>query len=324
MSCEYDWLYSFIHNKIENKNRQTDLKMGIKYLNKYLTEKCKSIRKLHLKCFEGRTIVIDTSIFMYKFLSENALIENMQKMIKIFQDYNINPVFIFDGKPPPEKRDLLAQRQLLKWKAEEKYKELSKCESPNEKELHLLKNQFLKISEDDIRVVKELFTLMGVRFYDSTIEADPVCVYFVNSKNAFACLTEDMDMFVYGCHRILRNIDLDKHEIQYYNIKLILKDLNISYHHFKQILVLSGTDYNISSSVNLFTTFSLFEKFKTTTKNINKKCFYEWLNEYQRNYIKDRDKLKHCFEMFNLEYYINDLESFTKITSIACMNTVKV
>jgi flap endonuclease-1 len=289
--------------------------MGIKFLNKYLMDKCKSIKRVHLESFRDKKIVIDTSIYIYKFLSENALLENMHKMVLMFQKYNITPVFIFDGKPPPEKRELLDQRYLSKCKAQEKYDELlAKNESANEKELLALKSQFIKIKEHDITRVKELFDGLGVQYYVSTTESDPLCAYFVNSKKSFACLTEDMDMFAYGCHRIIRNLDFTTHEIQYYNIQLILKDLKMCYKHFKQILVLSGTDYDIQSGINLYTTLSLFENFKKTLRNNydDKKCFYEWLEKYNPSYIKNRDKLNHCFEMFNVEYHLDDLEQFTQ------------
>ena len=39
----------------------------------------------------------------------------------MLRHYNINPVFVFDGKPPPEKHDLLKQRRLEKKDAENKY-----------------------------------------------------------------------------------------------------------------------------------------------------------------------------------------------------------
>ena len=59
--------------------------MGIRYLNNYLRKSCtkKSIRKIDLCTLSGKTIVIDTSIYIYKFLGENALIENIFLLISI-------------------------------------------------------------------------------------------------------------------------------------------------------------------------------------------------------------------------------------------------
>lgn len=287
--------------------------MGIKHLNKYLIEKCKSIKKTHLKNFKNKSIVIDTSIYMYKFLSENALIENMTKMILMFRQYNINPIFVFDGKPPPEKKELLRERKHFKTLAEEKYNELCQNQNINADELTNLKNQFLKLSESDIQSVKDLFDKMNVTYLNSTTEADPLCVYLVNSDKVFACLTEDMDMFVYGCNRIMRSVDIEHHCVMYYSINNILNELNISFLYFKQILVLSGTDYNIGSSNNLHTTLQLYNKYKKIPEKNKDYSFYEWLQTSNPSYIKDRDKLEHCFNMFNLNYYDEELKPFIDV-----------
>ena len=86
--------------------------MGIKYLNKHLQSNCSnSIKNISLHELSGKKIVIDTSIYLYRFLGENALLENFYLMISIFREHNILPLFIFDGKPPKEKEELLKQRK---------------------------------------------------------------------------------------------------------------------------------------------------------------------------------------------------------------------
>lgn len=100
--------------------------MGIHNLNRFLYDNCskRAIYKTHLQYAEGKTVVVDTSIYMYKFMANNKLLENMQKMLDVFTKNKITPVFIFDGKPPEEKRELLKRRQMAKYMAEKKYNEL--------------------------------------------------------------------------------------------------------------------------------------------------------------------------------------------------------
>ena len=51
--------------------------MGIKHLNRYLQQECsKGINKISLNDLRGKTIAIDTSIYLYRFMGENALLEN--------------------------------------------------------------------------------------------------------------------------------------------------------------------------------------------------------------------------------------------------------
>jgi hypothetical protein len=60
--------------------------MGIKNLNTYLTKKCStnSIFKTSIKTISGKTIAIDISIYLYKYLNRNSLLENIYFMIHIF------------------------------------------------------------------------------------------------------------------------------------------------------------------------------------------------------------------------------------------------
>ena len=75
--------------------------MGIKYLNKFLLTNCsrKSIKNTSLNNFYGKTIVVDTFIYLYKYMADGSLQKNIENLILTFQKYNITPIFIFDGKP---------------------------------------------------------------------------------------------------------------------------------------------------------------------------------------------------------------------------------
>lgn len=81
---------------------------------------------------------------------------------------------------------------------------------------------------------------------------------------------------------------------------MILIELEMSMPTFKEIMVLSGTDYNIHSNTSLEQTIQWLYKYKQYCKhkyNIPKKSFYEWLI-INTNYIDNYDKLMHIFNMF--------------------------
>jgi flap endonuclease-1 len=86
--------------------------MGIRHLNKFLRTNCpNSIACINMKEISGKKIAIDVSIYLYKFAADNTLIENMYLMLSIFRYYQIIPVFVFDGKPPDEKKQVLEKRK---------------------------------------------------------------------------------------------------------------------------------------------------------------------------------------------------------------------
>uniref|UniRef100_A0A6C0J3H5 XPG N-terminal domain-containing protein n=1 Tax=viral metagenome TaxID=1070528 RepID=A0A6C0J3H5_9ZZZZ len=300
--------------------------MGIKYLNRFLKENCSknSIRKINLNQLESKTIVIDASIYMYKYIAENALIENMYLLISLLLTNNITPLFVFDGKPPPEKYDLLQQRKLQKKTAEDKYNELM-TEYKNEEldpdkkmllfqEMQNLKNQFVRLTENDKNKVKELLDAYGVMYYVSPGEADDICAYMVITGKAWACLSDDMDMFVYGCPRVIRNISLLNKTVLFYDTNNILADLCMSAEHFKQILVLSGTDYNIYEKTDLDTTIELYTKYmkQLVTKKISSNIsFYEWIMQ-TCEYINNLEQLNTVCELFKINH-IKELDEISII-----------
>jgi hypothetical protein len=285
--------------------------MGIKNLNRYMMTRCgaSAISNIHLSTLRGKKIVIDTSIYLYKYIGENSLLENFFSMISIFRYYQITPLFIFDGRAPVEKKELVNERKTKKEIAENQYKHLAaelETVDPTAKqeiidEMTQLKKQFIRIKDADIRKTKEFMTAMGVSYIDASGEADELCAYLVIQRHAYACMSEDMDLFLYGCPRVLRYMSLLKHHVMFYDLSHILGELgNIHINDFKQILVISGTDYNIHDETNLYETMRWYEKYKKTTiMDENRPSFLAWLSKNTK-YIKDKEHLEHILEMFQI------------------------
>jgi flap endonuclease-1 len=275
--------------------------MGIKYLNKFLLKTCSpaSIYPIQLHELKYKTLVIDTSIYLYKFAAaDNQIIPKFGLLLSILKEYQITPIFIFDGKPPQEKKSLLIQRLIEKKKAEETYHSLLNETNENTEQMKRLKNQFIKITENDIQSVKELFHENNITYHVSPKEADSLCVLFVKHGLADACLSDDMDMFLYGCKCVLRELNIDTRSVMVYHTDMILQDLNMSQTDFTDIMILSGTDYNIDNTVNLYTTMKLYKRYKNDRRT--KKTFYEWLLHYT-NYINQYERLLSIKNMFCLD-----------------------
>lgn len=281
--------------------------MGIKNLNRFFSDNCtsKSIRKQHLSNLRGKTIAIDTSIYMYKFQTDTKLVENMHLFIKALLQYNIKPIFVFDGQPPPEKKELIKQRAQLKREAEAKYNELVSDKDiatiELTDELSDLKKQFVRIHDTDIANVKVILDEYRLPYLEAPGEADQLCVFLVKIKKAWAVMSDDMDMFVYGCARVIRNFNMEKHTVIYYELAVILEELELSITLFKEILVLSGTDYNIHEPTSLEQTIKWLYKYKRYCKEPSscKKTFYEWLI-MNTKYINNYEELKHVYGMFTI------------------------
>lgn len=256
--------------------------MGVKHLNKLLRQKCTevSINKQHLSAFQNKTIVVDTSIYLYRFSGEEALIENMYLMISMFRSYNITPLFVFDGKPPPEKMDMLRKRREEKYMAQQQYNMLLKTSengvtSDMQRELDMLKKKMLKIKTEDINRVKQLIEYYGVNHYTPPGEADDFCAYMVLSGKADCCLSDDTDLFLYNCPYILRNLSLINHTVIHNDSNKIFEELNISFQSFRDIMILSGTDYHVSKKELEFD--DLLRLYNIYKENDNIAPCYKWM-----------------------------------------------
>ena len=300
--------------------------MGIKHLNRYLQQECsKGINKIPLNDLRGKKIAIDTSIYLYRFMGENALLENFYLMISIFREYNIIPLFVFDGKPPKEKNDLLKKRKEEKTIAQKKYIELeqtlndvSESEQLKLKEnMEKLKKNFIKIRHTDIENVKLLIQSYGVSYIEAPGEADKLCAKLVCKNKVFACLSEDMDLFVYGCPRVLRYMSLLKKTVVMYNMKDMLQELDINQEEFRSICIVSGTDYNIGnddkSGNNLIKTLKYFKKYKKCEggRKNNDCLFYDWLDK-NTTYTSDIIDLYTIDSLFTLDNMI-EYKQYEKI-----------
>jgi hypothetical protein len=100
-----------------------------------------------------------------------------------------------------------------------------------------------------------------------------------------------------------------------YNLPHILKQLNLTFNEFKEICVLSGTDYN-SKSNNIYKIMKLLYKYKKSVNNQTSASgdFINWLinNSYCPNI--NITEYNSALAMFNLdncnqEYNINSLKT---------------
>ena len=301
--------------------------MGIRYLNRFLKDNAStSIKLCRLVELSGKKIAIDISIYMYRFAAEDTLIENMYLMLSVFRHYNIIPIFVFDGKPPPEKRELLQKRKEDKQEAEDEYiklkesLDLNKDMDESDKQeliynMDMLKKKFVTISKYDIENIKNLIRSYGATYYDAPGEADELCAMLTMKDKVWACLSEDMDMFVYGCPRVIRYLSLLNHTAVIYDVKGILNNLGVTQSDLRDICVLSGTDYNIEcdDSNNLTKTLKYFKKYHKSKSELQ---FYEWLNNKHENIIKDYDLLTKINTMFDLNISHYNIKVFEKIKII--------
>lgn len=283
--------------------------MGIKQLNK-LIRLYTPLETINIVKLNGKTISIDIMIYIYKFMASNTLLENMYMLCILLKHHKITPIFVFDGKKPVEKREELNRRREKRKEAWEKYDNIIKNTQEKElktekiqKELSKLKRQCVKIKASHISDVKNLLTYLGLKYIIAKGEADKLCAELVIHKKAYACMSDDMDLFMYGCPIVLRLFNIQTKTTIVYKLPVILDHLKMNLHNFQIMCVLSGTDYNIEYNKN-----NIFKIYKNYTYFIrhfkNQELFLDWVIKQDPNY--DSVKIMKTLELFYISRQITD------------------
>ncbi len=262
--------------------------MGILNLTEILKKHCSNaIHKRTLETYKGRIIGIDVSIFLYKFVRNDMCLEGMIKLILRLLKNFILPVFIFDGRPPKEKNEVIEdrkeKREILEIKREvlekcinekdsqtkenliENIKELMKTKNENvrlndeeiltlvEKENHYeelekTKKNIIYIRSEHIELTKNICNLMGVPYIVSKGEAETLLANLSRDGIIDCIISEDTDVLVGGGKIFLRDFMTESNQVTEYCLQGILDNLEFTYDQFIDMCILCGCDYTTKVS----------------------------------------------------------------------------
>lgn len=103
--------------------------MGIKNLKKFLRENYpQTIKSIHITDFSNEKIAVDISAYIYKYkavFGDDGWLNCFPGLICALKKFNVHAVFIFDGKPPPEKDNEREKRRKVRDDLEDNVMNLS-------------------------------------------------------------------------------------------------------------------------------------------------------------------------------------------------------
>lgn len=250
--------------------------MGIRGLTslikKYIPE---AITVNSLKYYQGSTIAIDTSILLYKFRYSNSKpnshISGFLHKCMTYMKNGIIPIFVFDGKPPPEKNNTIKKRFKQRQKLEQKIKLLKEQIDtiPTTEEKECILNQIKKLNKQMLSVTKEhhiesrnLLTYLGFRVINSPGEAEEVCSSLQRCGAVDFTFSDDTDVLVLGCDKVLRSCSNNNNFMEI-ELNKILNGLDIDIDQFIDMCILCGCDYcSTIPKVNYDVAYKLIKKYK--------------------------------------------------------------
>ena len=253
--------------------------MGIKKLKKTLARHVPAcVRTLPLAAFANTRIAVDTPIYLYRFCSTGRKIRGFENQIQLFRQYNITPVYIFDGTHIEQKQGELDRRRKVRERDENKLLELQQQQAKRARtfttdatassqdqqhvslaDMVLLQDKIERVSrrvhnkpcKQDYVDLKQLLTNQGIEYNTAPDDAEKMCARLVAEGQCDSVLSEDTDTLVFlanMCARgqMLTNLHYDgqRYTTECYDVRVMLEGLDMTPQQFTDACILSGCDFS--------------------------------------------------------------------------------
>jgi len=228
-------------------------------------------REIDFAYLSGKIIGIDAYNALYQFLSiirqkptgeflrdskgriTSHLSGLFYRTINLFE-YNIKPVYVFDGAPPEFKSATVESRKRIREEAERKWKEHAERGEMEEAFIHA--QAAVSLTDEMVKESKLLLKYMGIPVVDAKSEGEAQLAVMCQRGDIWGSASQDYDALLFGSPRLVRNLSisgrrkLPRKEV-YIEIKpelieldSLLKRHGITREQLIIIGMLIGTDYN--------------------------------------------------------------------------------
>jgi flap endonuclease-1 len=233
-------------------------------------------------------------------------------MVNKFKKFGINPLFIFDGKPPDEKINTIISRRENKQKLHERIMDIKAHINLNDElynsELSSIEKRIVFVNFDIIQTTKELLTYMGISYIDADTEAEHYCSKLNKLGLVNGVVSEDMDTLACGSSIVLRNFSNRDDMIDEYNLTTILTEMNINYNSFVDMCILLGNDYipriRGYTPDDIYNDILNYENIETIIENKSIKL------------IGDIDRMREIYNTKKIEIDIDNFNNMKPITNL--------
>ena len=292
--------------------------MGIKSLTQTIKKHSpEAITHENLYKLSGKKVAVDASLILYQQLlntpkvfrnKDGKITNHLTGVFYKIMNYialNIELIFVFDGKPPENKKECIENRKANV----EKLKELSD-KSTNEEDKQKYQKMSIRLTKEMIYDVKRLLSLLGISYIHQDGEGEAIASELCRIGYVDYVLTEDMDTMVYGCPNVIRNcIDRSikrRDIVSIINYDKMIQGINLTHEKFIDFCILCGCDYCESvPKIGNTTALKLIKKYGSMEEIIKDTKY-----EFPENYLEVFHAAKYNFMMYKDKLKIDELKIY--------------
>ncbi|HEV8360970.1 MAG TPA: hypothetical protein VGR28_11000 [Candidatus Thermoplasmatota archaeon] len=207
--------------------------MGLSALRKIL-----ALQPFDPAQLRGRTVAVDADNLIWSFVTAmaatgdaptNAHLLGLAGRLRLYARWGARSIWVFDGAQPSLKEATLLARAERIDTARAAGNQLGGTE----------------VTEDDLAECRALLGLLGVPFLEAPGEAEAQCAQLVASGKAWAAVTQDWDIALFGAPRALRNLTGSTTRApEILDLPAALAMAGLSREELVDAAILIGTDYN--------------------------------------------------------------------------------
>lgn len=228
-------------------------------------------QRLTLNDLWGRVLAVDANNMLYQFLAlirmrdgkpftdsaghvTSHLIGLVFRTTRLLAEFDIRPVFVFDGKPPTQKTSTLKERHLMCAKARRDW------------ELAVSRGDYAaawskavrmdSLTQDMAEDAKRALSLLGIPVVQAPQEGEAQAAHMARRGNVWAANSRDYDSVLFGAPRLIRYLTISGQEYlpskgmsrplipELIDLQKMLTALHITLEQLVDLAVLVGTDFN--------------------------------------------------------------------------------
>jgi flap endonuclease-1 len=223
------------------------------------------------KALYGRSFAVDASIELHQFLAlirkpdgslftdpkgrvTSHLIGLLTRTSRLVTDYNLRPLFVFDGRPNPLKRATVEARKRVQQKAHTEYVQAIAAKDYSRAWSKVVMTG--RVTGEVLADAKRLLSLMGIPWLEALEDGEAQASFMAAKGDVWAVGSKDYDCLLFGAPILARYLTLTGREYlpskrtsrplipELVKLADNLDILGISREQLVDLALLVGTDFN--------------------------------------------------------------------------------